>query len=254
MNRFFRSSLVVPVALTMLLVGVAYVAAAPFKVGQTTCGALGKTKDTNGNVTWAVMGCPELEKALLEQRLTCGDGVVDPNEQCDTGGITKVDREHCGGTTPFCAGDVCRCVATVDATPTPTPGPGTPTPAFTPPPTPPAACPFGELPFDSGLGGKGVQKRRFSTEGESQTYCYTVTSSSPTAIQFKFAADTGTCMWDNLTVVPPPNAGVSTQTSAFGLTGGITYRFVPNPAGTWLVTITDSTDTVCVGTYRLYAQ
>jgi hypothetical protein len=245
MNRFSGWSLCVPAALVMLQWSSLSAVAAPFQVGQTTCGTLNKVSDQFG-VHWAVNGCPELEKAILEQQ-TCGDGILDMNEQCDTGATSGLDPVNCTDPTkPYCQS--CHCVAQIiSATPTPTP---TVTPSGSP-----GACPFGELPFDANLGGKGVQKRRFSSEGESQTYCYTVTSTNATAIQFKFAADTGTCMWDDLTVVPPPNSGVAAQTSAFGLTGGVTYRSVPNPAGTWLVTITDSTDTVCVGgTYRLYVQ
>jgi hypothetical protein len=246
MNRFSGWSFVVPAALVMLLCSSMSASAAPFQVGQTTCGTLSKVRDQTGAVNWVVTGCPELEKAILEQQ-TCGDGILDMNEQCDTGPTAALDPVNCTDPLkPYCQS--CHCVAQIiSATPTPTP---TVTPSGSP-----GACPFGELPPGSGnfVGGRAVTKRRFGTVGESQTYCFTVTSTAPVSVLFHFAADTGTCMWDNLTITPPPNSGIVTSSSGAGLTGGVTYRSVPNPAGTWLVTITDLSGGSCPsGTYQLY--
>jgi hypothetical protein len=231
----------------MLLCSTTSAVAAPFQVGQTTCGTLSKTRDQLGNVQWTVSGCPELEKAILEQQ-TCGDGILDMNEQCDTGPTAGLDPVNCTDPTkPFCQS--CHCVAQIiSATPTPTP---TVTPSGSP-----GACPLGELPSNPNLGGRGVQKRRFSTVGESQTYCFTVTSTAPVSLIFRYAADTGTCMWDSLRVTPPAGSGAvpsSSDPSGAGLTGNVTYRSVPNPAGTWILTITDLSDGNCAGgTYQLY--
>lgn len=197
MKRHWGNVLVLPVALAILALGAMAALAAPFVVGNTSCGDLKKVRTETGQVIWKLTGCAPMED--LVQAGLCGNGVVDQGEICDT------------ALAGSCGGETCvDCVECTSVPPTPTPYPtATPTPV---PTGGSADCPEGEVPPLGRIEAPdwlGVEMVPLSPR-EVHTYCLTIGKDTD-YLQINVADRSGQCLWNRLTVYPPAGTRLSPQ-------------------------------------------
>lgn len=241
MNWFSGCRSVVPAALATLLLAVS-AGAAPFVVGTTPCGELKKVSTATG-MQWQVSGCPELEKAINLQR-TCGDGVVDPNEDCDTNGVSGFSADCKSVDKPYCDASLCRCIPVPTGTPTPTP-----TPIVSRTPTPlPGSCPNGELGWYPGYEGQfyGIVGRL--DVGGTLTFCHTITAPLR-QLKFSWGTQGNTCLSARLQLTPPAGSGLQPVLTDYNANSS--YSYFGAPAGTYLVQVQANPDVNCSNGFRL---
>lgn len=235
MKRYFGRVLALPLLVGALAVLPAPATAAPFVVGTTECGDLRKVLDGT-RVVWKLTGCPKLEDLLKVSQSTCGNGVVEAGEVCDTG-----DPFSCGTGT---------CVACTSCdTPTPTP---TPTPSGS------ADCAQGELPslardgFEGWFGRDNVKIQ----DSEVHTYCFTVNGDSDRlALSVGDRTGSSQCFVHTAEYIPPSTSGWATKTD----TGRDTsYTFFVRagflPKGVWRIRITADNNPNCADKYQVVAH
>ncbi len=248
MNRNWARVLVAPAMVGAIVIAAASAMAAPFVVGNATCGDLRKVRNTDGSVSWQLTGCAPLEDLIAAG--SCGNGKVDQGEFCDTALASS-----CG------TGDTCVACASCTSGPTPTP---TPAPNKTPAPTVSTSqdCPEGVLPLTTREGYTGWRAlTNIGLEpGEMHVYCVPVGTTN--VVNFNAAEESpDQCDWFRLTVTPPPStdwrAVPQSDTQRDPI---VNYNYKvgrntsPLPSGTWIVSIENVTrDLSCNGKYSIFS-
>lgn len=247
MNRNWARVLVAPAMVGAIVIAAASAMAAPFVVGNTTCGDMRKVRNTDGSVSWKLTDCAPLEDLIAAG--SCGNGKVDQGEFCDTALASS-----CG------TGDTCVACASCTSGPTPTPVPtGTPRPTT----SNSGECAEGTLPITSNPAFPGWRAREKVGIAPGETHVYCVPVGTTNIVSFNVAEESSDqCDWFRLTVTPPPSDDLrATERSDTQRDPIVTYNYKvtrdnsPLPAGTWLVTVESVTrDLSCNGKYSVFAH